>query len=676
MAKKEAPKVNPKDFGFDKKAWDEIDANYRNWIVLNKELFKNLTKFEKEALAGSKEFTKSAKVASEAAKDVRDLAKDYAKQMESAKMGTKAMLSAQGTMAGITTKIFQLDQKSDKLSQRRVKTLTNVVDITGDYLSNVDAIGTEEFRSLDFNKQIRDAVKAKLPTEESYLRTLKAEHDIQKKLNNEINTQSDLIKKPFDELDSMVKNIPFIGELLSSKLDLKGKGQNMADAFTESVKSGMSDPDIYTDGQGKSRSKSTGKFAKSQEKAAAAMKRMAPAALAVGGAIAAWTVSTFNFSRELGVSFSELNISAILFKDQTKALLDEFGSLRGVSNEVLLDMKLMSFFTGAQAGDMAKVLMLQTSITNETKGMALDRQSKFMKEIKKEGLSASKVMGDLASNADMFANFAKDGGKNMEEAAKQAAKMGLDLSATNSVAEKLLDFESSIAAEQEASMLLGRSINLDKARSLAFSGDLAQMMEEVKMQAGGEAEFARMSVVQRQSLGDAIGLSGANLAEFMKTQEDGAKNTGKSFAMYGAVLGGVFGLLVAMKTVMKGIVNPFAGILSGSKDLIMGATMVAGGSIIGSGIGYAAGRERGGPVRSGSPYVVGEKRPELFVPGVNGNILPSVPRMAEGTMQYGDMAHTNSKLDKLVSLMSTRNEQAEVQTKKLGRDMNNSFTAR
>jgi hypothetical protein len=676
MAKKEAPKVNPKDFGFDKKAWDEIDANYRNWIVLNKELFKNLTKFEKEALAGSKEFTKSAKVASEAVKDVRDLAKDYAKQMESAKMGTKAMLSAQGTMAGITTKIFQLDQKNDKLSQRRVKTLTNVVDITGDYLSNVDAIGTEEFRSLDFNKQIRDAVKAKLPTEESYLRTLKAEHDIQKKLNNEINTQSDLIKKPFDELDSMVKNIPFIGELLSSKLDLKGKGQNMADAFTESVKSGMSDPDIYTDGQGKSRSKSTGKFAKSQEKAAAAMKRMAPAALAVGGAIAAWTVSTFNFSRELGVSFSELNISAILFKDQTKALLDEFGSLRGVSNEVLLDMKLMSFFTGAQAGDMAKVLMLQTSITNETKGMALDRQSKFMKEIKKEGLSASKVMGDLASNADMFANFAKDGGKNMEEAAKQAAKMGLDLSATNSVAEKLLDFESSIAAEQEASMLLGRSINLDKARSLAFSGDLAQMMEEVKMQAGGEAEFARMSVVQRQSLGDAIGLSGANLAEFMKTQEDGAKNTGKSFAMYGAVLGGVFGLLVAMKTVMKGIVNPFAGILSGSKDLIMGAAMVAGGSMIGGGIGYAAGRERGGPVRSGSPYVVGEKRPELFVPGVNGNILPSVPRMAEGTMQYGDMAHTNSKLDKLVSLMSTRNEQAEVQTKKLGRDMNNSFTAR
>jgi hypothetical protein len=36
-------------------------------------------------------------------------------------------------------------------------------------------------------------------------------------------------------------------------------------------------------------------------------------------------------------------------------------------------------------------------------------------------------------------------------------------------------------------------------------------------------------------------------------------------------------------------------------------------------------REKGGPVRKGQPYIVGEKRPELFVPDSNGKILPSVP---------------------------------------------------
>jgi hypothetical protein len=35
-----------------------------------------------------------------------------------------------------------------------------------------------------------------------------------------------------------------------------------------------------------------------------------------------------------------------------------------------------------------------------------------------------------------------------------------------------------------------------------------------------------------------------------------------------------------------------------------------------------AGRDRGGPVRAGVPYLVGERSPEIFVPGVSGSILP------------------------------------------------------
>ena len=36
-------------------------------------------------------------------------------------------------------------------------------------------------------------------------------------------------------------------------------------------------------------------------------------------------------------------------------------------------------------------------------------------------------------------------------------------------------------------------------------------------------------------------------------------------------------------------------------------------------------KENGGPVKAGQPYIVGEKRPELFVPRTSGTILPSVP---------------------------------------------------
>lgn len=41
---------------------------------------------------------------------------------------------------------------------------------------------------------------------------------------------------------------------------------------------------------------------------------------------------------------------------------------------------------------------------------------------------------------------------------------------------------------------------------------------------------------------------------------------------------------------------------------------------------YLARRENGGPVTAGQPYVVGEKRPEVFVPHTSGTIVPSVPQ--------------------------------------------------
>jgi TP901 family phage tail tape measure protein len=42
------------------------------------------------------------------------------------------------------------------------------------------------------------------------------------------------------------------------------------------------------------------------------------------------------------------------------------------------------------------------------------------------------------------------------------------------------------------------------------------------------------------------------------------------------------------------------------------------------------GRASGGPVRAGQPYVVGERRRELFVPGMDGAIIPRVARPVSG----------------------------------------------
>ena len=95
------------------------------------------------------------------------------------------------------------------------------------------------------------------------------------------------------------------------------------------------------------------------------------------------------------------------------------------------------------------------------------------------GVAPQAVMKDIAGSAEEIATWTKDGGHNIAEAAVQARQMGLSLSTTAKVAEGLLDFESSVNKEIQASVLIGRQLNFQKARQLALSGDIAGATKEI-----------------------------------------------------------------------------------------------------------------------------------------------------------------------------------------------------
>ena len=138
-----------------------------------------------------------------------------------------------------------------------------------------------------------------------------------------------------------------------------------------------------------------------------------------------------------------------------------------------------------------------------------------------------------------------------------ARKLGLDMSAVASVTESLLDFETSIEKSMEASMLLGRSINTDRARMLAIQGDQAGMMKEILKQVGGEAEFNKMNVLQRRALAESIGVNVEQLSRLVRnnqasasgqiTQADGANNMEKLTSVSNTFLESMDGSLRAIK---------------------------------------------------------------------------------------------------------------------------------
>ena len=205
------------------------------------------------------------------------------------------------------------------------------------------------------------------------------------------------------------------------------------------------------------------------------------------------------------------------------SLVDEFGSLSVVSAGVSTQLGLITGqfgLSGANAGKLLKQLQAINGASIETN---LSLISSVGELARAEGVSPAKVLNDIASDTETFAKFARDGGKNIGAAAIQAAKLGLNMSTVAGIAENLLDFESSIEKQMEASVLLGRQLNLDKARELSLMGDLEGLQKEVLNQVGSEAEFNAMNVVQRKALADAIGVSVADLGKMVAGEQTSAQ---------------------------------------------------------------------------------------------------------------------------------------------------------
>jgi len=140
------------------------------------------------------------------------------------------------------------------------------------------------------------------------------------------------------------------------------------------------------------------------------------------------------------------------------------------------------------------------------------------------GVAPQQVLKDMAGQSEFIAGWMNESQTNISKAAVQARRMGLELSDVSSIAEGLLDFENSINKEMTASIMLGKRINLQRARQLALSGDLEGSMNEILSQLGGEQEFLAMNYLERKAIADMLGIGvdkAAKMAmESGKTREE------------------------------------------------------------------------------------------------------------------------------------------------------------
>ena len=203
------------------------------------------------------------------------------------------------------------------------------------------------------------------------------------------------------------------------------------------------------------------------------------------------------------------------------ALNDSLGTSAVFSKDTLASMSLLANKLGLSAEEAAK-LYKETAGSgvslDDFVGNIADATVEFNKA-NKSAIGIKTILSDVshASAATSLSLKAFPGG--IQKAALSARKLGLSLDKVEDTMSGMLDIENSIAKEMEAEILLGRDLNLDKARLAALNNDIEGFTKAIADQGITAADFTKMNRLEQEALAAALGMSRDELGGMLKTEK-------------------------------------------------------------------------------------------------------------------------------------------------------------
>jgi hypothetical protein len=685
------------------------------------------------------------------------LSKELIKQAQEHR---NVLINQSGVMTGLRSlgaSINKEAKKTDKLSKKLTQAYMTAVDLTSSVFLNTKSIGTEEFQQLNITSQIvklkklesevtGNTRKLELKAAIEHLELMKESQDILATMHKSSQAAAKSIVSPFKKIVDTMGQVPVVGGLIQSAFNLDEIEEQLAGRIGKAMASGIekapadigkkafqdfrSSKSKKAGGEGykkgmwdeeKKKREESAKITDKDLKTARLKQGMMKASIAGLAVVAGLWAKIGKYAFDAGLSLAQvgkLGPQLIINSKAVEAFAEEFGTVGELSTGLSWELRKQRFLYGAAEKDVAKLMKLQQGMTGATKESISADLPGMYKEARKAGVSPAKLMETMAGSSEFLAKYVSGSVKEMGKFAIAAAKGGVSLQAIEASMKGALDWETSIGKEMEASMLLGREINLDRFRQLAFAGDAEGAMAEqlrilksfgplenlridqkemigdlfntefgqlVSMQR--EQDILNSAVGQQQSLWQSVvGTSGTALAT-MGGMLPVTSQIGMTFSGLGISLKGILGKLKSMKVVQTalaalGMRTAAAEVVgagaaagkSAAKIPYIGWLLAAGaiGSIMTLGFqwlakGKAKGKAMGGPVQGMNPYMVGERGPELFIPATGGNIIPN-NRLAGGTADrvYGDTSKQDAKFDTMIGLLQQANTDRVSGTKKLG----------
>jgi hypothetical protein len=351
------------------------------------------------------------------------------------------------------------------------------------------------------------------------------------------------------------------------------------------------------------------------------------------GAIGIQSLDVRNNLMDAQVEATKLGKSMSDVLDATTQLTDNFGV--GLSEAIKLsssvvDTSVALGITVTEAGDLIGSFQALA-------GLSADQATSLAKNVtllaKSNDVAPQAVLRDIASSSEAVAGFTDSTGTNIARAAIQARRLGISLSDVASSAKSLLDFQSTYQKSLEASVLVGRQINVERMMELSLAGDLEGLQQEQIKQLGTQSEFNKLNILQREALAEAVGLSLDQATKLVNKEKEAVTLAGQlagqpgfdelvgekgissltrltgSLKSLGATLTNSLGpilnvvlkLLVGVGKVLEFVLAPFNAIFRGINTGM-------------EGIATPTALQTGGIVTGPTNALVGEAGPEAVVP--------------------------------------------------------------
>ena len=509
-----------------KKTQDEIKSSLNDILFEQRNLADEARGFAK----GLFESSTQATATSAAFRGIANITKNINASIEDVVTGTK-------TLGDLSKDLEQLRQKELSLNIELQQALSK----SGYAQEDINRVLTGQIGTLDLieesNKDISDAAFDLLELYDNQLGTLKDQKEEYagiKEIAQRIDDNMGIAGKATEGLSGVLNKLGAgdIGKKLGLDEAIGAGRKEAAELANASLKAGKASGGIGD------KFKVAGKMAQTVGKSL--LKALGPVTLIAE--LFKGLMAADKQTKEIGRSMMMTKTEAAKFSGQianatrsnfqfgvtsTKVLENitkvnqQFGFINEFSGETLVTMTKLTYTLGigAEAAGNLALAAEATGVNFEDNyenilatSYELQQQAGTQVDLRSVLEDTGKITGQLR------ANF---GGNTVEiaKAVTNAKLLGTEIETIASAGKQLLDFESSITSELEAELLLGRDINLERARAAALTGDQLTLQNELAREMGSFEDFAKMNVIQQEALASALGMSTDAIADMLFEQE-------------------------------------------------------------------------------------------------------------------------------------------------------------